>query len=33
MSIRTISGDCLVHFDGTRERTVRGRIPAVTKPD
>lgn len=33
MSIRTIAGDCLVRFDGRRERTVRGRILAVLKPD
>ncbi len=33
MSIRTIAGDCLVRFDGSRERTVRGRILAITKPD
>ena len=33
MPIRTIAGDCLVRFDGRRERTVRGRILAITKPD
>ncbi|WP_181693241.1 endonuclease NucS domain-containing protein [Natronomonas sp. LN261] len=33
MSIRTIAGDCLVHFDGRRERTVRGRVVALLKPD
>jgi DNA topoisomerase-1 len=33
MSIRTIAGDCLVHFDGRRERTVRGRVVVVVKPD
>ncbi|MCQ4333018.1 DUF91 domain-containing protein [Natronomonas sp. F2-12] len=33
MSIRTIAGDCLVRFEGRRERTVRGRILAITKPD
>ncbi len=33
MSIRTIAGDCLVYFDGRRERTVRGNVLAITKPD
>jgi len=33
MPIRTIAGDCLVHFDGRRERTVRGRVLALIKPD
>ena len=33
MSIRTISGDCLVRFDGTHERTVRGKTLTVVKPD
>jgi len=33
MSIRTIAGDCLVRFEGRRERTVRGRVLAITKPD
>jgi DNA topoisomerase-1 len=33
MSIRTIAGDCLVRFDGGRDRTVRGRVLVVTKPD
>lgn len=33
MSIRTIAGDCLVRFDGTRDRTVRGRVVVVLKPD
>jgi DNA topoisomerase-1 len=33
MSIRTIAGDCLVRFDGGRERTVRGRVLVVVKPD
>jgi DNA topoisomerase-1 len=33
MSIRTIAGDCLVRFDGGRERTVRGRVVVVIKPD
>ena len=33
MSIRTIAGDCLVRFDGRRERTVRGRVLIVVKPD
>lgn len=33
MSIRTIAGDCLVHASGHRERTVRGRVFVVVKPD
>ncbi|MFO7927186.1 DUF91 domain-containing protein [Natronomonas sp.] len=33
MSIRTIAGDCLVHTDGRRGRTVRGRVLVVIKPD
>lgn len=33
MSIRTIVGDCLVRFDGRRERTVRGKTLIVIKPD
>ena len=33
MSIRTIAGDCLVRFEGRRERTVRGRIVTLIKPD
>lgn len=33
MSIRTIAGDCLVRFDGQRERTVRGRVLIIIKPD
>jgi DNA topoisomerase-1 len=33
MSIRTIAGDCLVRFDGRRERTLRGRVLVVLKPD
>ena len=33
MSIRTIAGDCNVYFEGRRERTVRGRVVVVLKPD
>ena len=33
MSIRTMTGDCLVRVDGRRERTVRGRILVIIKPD
>ena len=33
MSIRTIAGDCLVRFEGSRERTVRGKMLTVIKPD
>lgn len=33
MSIRTIAGDCLVRFEGRRERTVRGRVVVLIKPD
>ena len=33
MSIRTIAGDCRIRFDGRRERTVRGRVVVVLKPD
>ncbi len=33
MSIRTIAGDCLVRFDGGRDRTVRGKVVVVIKPD
>jgi DNA topoisomerase-1 len=33
MSIRTIAGDCLVRFEGRRERTVRGKTVTVVKPD
>lgn len=33
MPIRTIAGDCLVHVDGRRERTVRGRVLVLVKPD
>jgi DNA topoisomerase-1 len=33
MPIRTIAGDCTVRVDGRRERTVRGRVLVVVKPD
>ena len=33
MSIRTLAGDCTVRFDGRRDRTVRGRVLVVVKPD
>jgi DNA topoisomerase-1 len=33
MSIRTIAGDCLVRFEGRRERTLRGRVVVLLKPD
>ena len=33
MSIRTIAGDCLVRFEGSRGRTVRGRVVVLVKPD
>ena len=33
MSIRTISGDCLVRVGGSRERTVRGKTLTIIKPD
>jgi len=33
MSIRTIAGDCLVRYEGRRERTLRGRVLVVVKPD
>ncbi|RJX47226.1 PDDEXK family nuclease [Halonotius pteroides] len=33
MSIRTIAGDCLVRFEGRRERTVRGRVVVLIEPD
>jgi DNA topoisomerase-1 len=33
MSIRTAAGDCTVRFDGRRDRTVRGRVLVVIKPD
>lgn len=33
MPIRTITGDCLVRFEGPRDRTVRGTVLAVVKPD
>ncbi|WP_396611219.1 DUF91 domain-containing protein [Haloferax sp. S1W] len=32
-SIRVFAGDCTVHFEGSRERTQRGRVVVVTKPD
>ena len=28
-----LSGDCLVRFEGRRERTVRGRVVVLIKPD
>jgi DNA topoisomerase-1 len=33
MPIRTIVGDCIVHFDGQRTRRQRGRTLTVIKPD
>jgi DNA topoisomerase-1 len=33
VSIRTIAGDCNVYFEGRRERTVRGRVVVLLKPD
>ncbi len=33
MSIRTITGDCLVRFEGGRDRSVRGRVVILIKPD
>lgn len=33
MSIRTIVGDCLVHVEGRRDRTVRGQVVVLVKPD
>ena len=33
MSIRTAAGDCTVRFDGRRDRTVRGHVVVVVKPD
>ncbi|ELZ76884.1 DNA topoisomerase I [Haloferax larsenii JCM 13917] len=32
-SIRVFAGDCTVHFEGSRERTQRGRVVVVAKPD
>ena len=33
MSIRTIAGDLRVHFEGSRERTARGSVVVLIKPD
>ncbi len=33
MSTRTIAGDCIVRYDGSRERFQRGRVLVVVKPD
>ena len=33
MPTRTIAGDCIVRFDGSRERHLRGRVLVVVKPD
>ena len=33
MPTRTIAGDCIVRFDGSRDRHLRGRVLVVVKPD
>jgi DNA topoisomerase-1 len=33
VSIRTITGDCIVHANGRRDRTQRGRVHVLIKPD
>lgn len=32
-SIRVFAGDCTVSFEGSRDRTQRGRVVVVAKPD
>jgi DNA topoisomerase-1 len=33
VSIRTLTGDCIVHASGRRDRTQRGRVHVLIKPD